>query len=299
MMTPEHPRRLRPAVPGDGPALTGFLSERVAGAMFPLARLYAGGMLPPGVPCTDPAQMQGWIVEVQDEMAGFLGLSGGGHLMPCGAAPGLWQALAPALRAALAGRAIGTVIGADGQAPAVLAALGLAAAPRRHQDEEPGFALDLAAVQMPDTTGFALAPLTAAQGALVQGWRIAYLAEVFGDHGAADRAAADVRGWIAAGSHRLLLAGGEPVALTGFNARIPGTVQVGGVWTPPESRGRGLARRAVALHLAEARDGGIRRAVLFAANAAAAAAYRSIGFVPGGTMGIVELAGQARVPPWR
>ncbi len=54
--------------------------------------------------------------------------------------------------------------------------------------------------------------------------------------------------------------------------------------TPPELRGRGYARAAVALHLAEARDAGVPRAILFAANEAAARAYRAIGFRPGGYM---------------
>jgi predicted GNAT family acetyltransferase len=68
--------------------------------------------------------------------------------------------------------------------------------------------------------------------------------------------------------------------MTGFNATLPEIVQIGGVYTPADLRGRGYARRAVALHLAEARGKGTARAVLFAANDAAARAYRAIGFQP-------------------
>ena len=52
-------------------------------------------------------------------------------------------------------------------------------------------------------------------------------------------------------------------------------VQVGGVYTPPDLRGRGHARRALALHLAAS---GAERATLFSASAMAARAYRAVGF---------------------
>jgi RimJ/RimL family protein N-acetyltransferase len=262
--------------------------------MLPLASLHAGGLRDVDAPLSGATEMHGWIVETAGGIAGFLGLSGGGHLMPHW--PGAdWRRLRPAL----AGRRIAAVIGPGGQAPAVLAGLGLGAAPRRHQDEEAGFALALSDLRLPDVGGYDLVPLTAAHRDLARRWRVAYLAELFADHGAEARAAADVAQWIAAGSHRLLLRGGVPAAMCGFNARIPDTVQVGAVWTPPEARGQGLARRAVALHLAEVRDAGARTAVLFAANAAAAAAYRAIGFRPAGSMGVIELAVPAQVPPCR
>jgi predicted GNAT family acetyltransferase len=66
--------------------------------------------------------------------------------------------------------------------------------------------------------------------------------------------------------------------MAGFNARLPGIVQVGAVWTPPEHRRKGFARAAVALHLAEARAEGVSRAILFTSNPFAARAYRALGF---------------------
>jgi predicted GNAT family acetyltransferase len=54
-------------------------------------------------------------------------------------------------------------------------------------------------------------------------------------------------------------------------------------------RNRGYARQAVALHLAEARASGVRRAVLFAASEPAERAYRALGFQPAGRMSIVLL----------
>ncbi len=284
----------RAARPEDTPQLIGMLSRQPQTAMFPLANLHAGRLRAPDAPISEMTEMHGWIVETAGHVVGFLGLSGSGQLMPHWSG-GDWSRLRPAL----AGRRIAAAIGPDGQAAAVLEGLGLGALPRRHQDREPGFTLALSDLRLPDVAGYNLAPLTAAHRDLARRWRLAYLAEVFADHGAEARAAADVAQWIAAGSHRLLLRGGVPVAMCGFNARIPGTVQVGAVWTPPEARRRGLARRAVALHLAEARDAGARTAVLFAANAAAAAAYRAIGFRPAGSMEVIELAVPAQVPPCR
>jgi predicted GNAT family acetyltransferase len=84
--------------------------------------------------------------------------------------------------------------------------------------------------------------------------------------------------WIAAGSHVVLWHDGQPVARTGFNAQCPGIVQIGGVYVPPPLRGRGYARTAVALHLAQAASRGVTRATLFSASDMAARAYRAIGF---------------------
>jgi predicted GNAT family acetyltransferase len=66
--------------------------------------------------------------------------------------------------------------------------------------------------------------------------------------------------------------------MTGFNAALPDIVQIGSVYTPPEFRGQGHARRALALHLAQARDQGVTTAILFASGPAAVRAYQSIGF---------------------
>ncbi len=73
---------------------------------------------------------------------------------------------------------------------------------------------------------------------------------------------------------------GELVASTSFNAATDEAVQVGGVWTPPELRGRGYGRAAVAVSLLEARAGGTRRAILFTGddNVPAVRAYAALGF---------------------
>jgi predicted GNAT family acetyltransferase len=78
----------------------------------------------------------------------------------------------------------------------------------------------------------------------------------------------------------LLTHAGIPRAKTNFNARLPDMVQIGGVYTPPQLRGRGYARAAVGLSLIKARARGVKRAVLFTGddNQPAIAAYRALGF---------------------
>jgi uncharacterized protein len=80
-----------------------------------------------------------------------------------------------------------------------------------------------------------------------------------------------------------------PVAMSTFNAALPDSVQVGGVWTPKVFRGRGYAKCVVAGSLVVAREEGVKRAVLFTdeSNASAQSAYTAIGFRPAGAFGLV------------
>jgi predicted GNAT family acetyltransferase len=54
--------------------------------------------------------------------------------------------------------------------------------------------------------------------------------------------------------------------------------QLGGIYTPPDLRGRGYAKAAVAGSLMAARDRGASRAVLFTNNPSAARSYEAVGF---------------------
>lgn len=73
---------------------------------------------------------------------------------------------------------------------------------------------------------------------------------------------------------------GEMLSMTATNARLPDMVSIGGVYTPPELRGRGHARAAVAGQLADVKRTGVRRAVLFTGrdNTPARRAYEALGF---------------------
>lgn len=82
---------------------------------------------------------------------------------------------------------------------------------------------------------------------------------------------------------------GRLVATALFHGRAHGRVQVGGVYTLPDQRGRGYARAVVAGALAIAHAVGIESAVLFTgeANHAAQRAYESLGFAPVGDYGVI------------
>lgn len=258
--------------------------------MFLLSNIAATGLLVLSgeLPRGQPHAMRLWVADD----AAVLGLTADGTLVaqcPGGAPDGL--------RAAFAGALIGTILAPNHQVPRLVEALGLTDAPLRHAEEEPGFRLDLADLILPDVDGLHSRPLADADRPLLHDWRAAYLTEVFSvpPAEAAVKAREDVAGWIAKGSHRLLRRASVPVALSGFNASLPQAVQVGGVYTPPALRGQGLARRAVAMHLAEARGKDVLRACLFAANEAASRAYTAIGFRPSGTMGIAQFDGPQRI----
>lgn len=130
---------------------------------------------------------------------------------------------------------------------------------------------------------------------LLSSWRVGYCVETLGEADNADlraRAAADVGAWVAAGDVFVVVGvDGVPLSMATHNARIPDTVQIGGVWTPMPLRGRGLARAAVAGALLAARNDGAAMAVLFTGkqNEPARRAYLSLGFRIIGDYGIVLL----------
>jgi predicted GNAT family acetyltransferase len=70
---------------------------------------------------------------------------------------------------------------------------------------------------------------------------------------------------------------------------LPDIVQLGGVYTPAELRGRGYAKCSVAGSLLAAREGGATRAVLFTQNPSAARSYEAVGFRALGQYGLVLL----------
>ena len=131
---------------------------------------------------------------------------------------------------------------------------------------------------------------------LLTEWRVCFSIEALGATDGPDlRAAsrADVRLLHQRSADWLLLARDTPVSYSVFNAMLPEIVQIGGVWTPPDLRGRGYARAVVAGSLLAARKQGVARAVLFAdpLNASAKRAYLALGFRIVGDYVLVLLAG--------
>ncbi|WP_171060494.1 GNAT family N-acetyltransferase [Poseidonocella sp. HB161398] len=277
------------AGPADRARLEAFLEADADRAMFPLSNLARHGLS--GGPARHACRFR--LTADGDRILGAVALSTEGMVLPV-CAPDLGD-----LRAALAGQWIAGVIGETGLALAVLGALGLDRAPRMMDDDEPHFVLDLADLAMPRCDGLSLHPLSEAPRSTAVALRAAFAREVLGEDesGAILRAEMDVSEFLEAGSHRLLRAGDDWVAMTGFNAALPRIVQIGAVYVPPARRGRGLARAAVALHLDEARRAGAKRAVLFAASEPATRAYRALGFRQIGRFGLYLFATPLEVPP--
>lgn len=262
----------------DRPAIEAFLTKHIATSMFPLSNLRRYGMT------GDHRHVVSFWVRWQDGMiTDVLTMTNEGVLFPqCPTGP--WGAI----KAVLAGTAIMGALGDAGQVSALRHALGLCERPAM-DTQEPLYRLRLAALRMPDVTGFSLRPLAQAPRDLVIGWRHAYINEVMPMPGedAARKAADDIAVYSAADTHRVLYEEDMPVAMTGFNATVPNAVQIGGVYTPPAERSRGLARRAVAMHLSEARGKGVTDASLFAASPQACKAYEALGFARTGAFAIL------------
>ena len=194
---------------------------------------------------------------------------------------------------AIAGETIIGLIGPKASARGVELAVGLQSADRSFDHDEPHYMLDLSDLTVPEGQGV-LRPLAEAPQGEILDWMRDYQrsalktpeAEVEG------RVAQGYAAVTAAGSHIALMDGDTPLSMTGFNAQLPEIVQIGGVYTPQKLRGKGHARRAVALHLAQARSAGVNRATLFSANASAAAAYEAIGFRRIGDWSLILLVGE-------
>ncbi|MBQ2261230.1 MAG: GNAT family N-acetyltransferase [Loktanella sp.] len=265
------------ATTADQPAIEAFLRQHITTAMFSMANLRRHGMAGGHL-----RALTIWLRKEGDVITDALAISEEGMIFPhCPTGP--WEAA----QAVLKGHAIIGLLGDAGQVDALRHALGLTKA-AGHVTTEPLYRLALNDLIMPDVTGFTLRPLSDAPRDLVLGWRRAYLQETMQMQGDTvdTTAIKEIDSYSAADSHRVLYQGDQPVAMTGFNATLPDAVQIGGVYTPPDQRARGLARRAVALHLAQARAAGVSEAILFAATVHAAKAYEAIGFARIGSFGI-------------
>lgn len=263
---------LRAAKVGDEAAIEVFLAGHAETSMFLRGNLARFGL-------NDRAHPHGTQYFVNDtgSLRAVFGISNAGFSMS--QAPGadrdLWRAYARLVR----GRTLSGITGEAQQVTQAKAALGVEHAEYGLDAPEPLYRLDLSHLILPDLPGTLRAPREADRDLLTR-WTRAYSAELHMstperlDEEASDRAERA----IASGDARLLAVDGEPVAMTAFNARLPDMVQIGGVYTPPDLRGRGHARRAVALHLAEARAAGVKTAILFASGPAACRAYEAIGF---------------------
>jgi GNAT superfamily N-acetyltransferase len=260
---------VRAAVAADRAGIEAFLRARVLDAMFPLSNLLRFGMDGGAGRATTF-----WVQDGAGGLAGVLGITGDGMVLPV-CPDGDPRDMA----AALAGRTVAGLMGTGPELRPLLDALGLGGARLALEEDEPQFALDLEDLVVPDGPGHLL-PLARLEAGTRLAWRRDYCIELLGSppEQAGETAARDIAAYLADDTHRVLCDGDTPLAMTGFNAVLPEIVQVGAVYTPPALRGLGHARRAVALHLAEARTTGVGQATLFASGPAAVRAYEALGF---------------------
>ena len=277
--------------PGDEAALEAFLSRHADTSMFLRANARSAGLVDKGEPlqATYAAAMEGGAIA--------------GVAAHCWNGMVLVQAPAHAAEVARAavrhsGRAITGFSGPWSQVVAARAALGLAATRAVKDSRDELYALDVGRLMVPPQLASGAVRCRhpeAGELELLVEWRAQFSIEALGATDGPDlrRASrADVLLQHERGADWVLLDHGNPVAYSAFNAMLPDIVQIGGVWTPPECRGRGYARSVVAGSLVAAGKQGVRRAVLFADpnNAAARAAYLGIGFGIVGDYGLVLLA---------
>lgn len=281
---------LRRLLPGDEPAVRAFLRPHVDSSLFLLGNLRAAGLEDSGA-----AYSATWVAAFDGpEVAGLAAHCWNGVLLL--QAPRALPRLAHEAVSA-SGRPLAGLSGPRAQVVEARRALGLDGARAALDHEAELFALGLDALAVPGP----LARGDVACGApveeelpLLSAWRVAYAVETLGAvPGTALRAtcAEEVARLVAEWNAFVLRGSGRPVAFSGFNARLPEVVQVGGVYTPPELRGRGHGRAVVAGSLLAARAGGVERAVLFTEreNAPARRAYAALGFRVVGDYGMLLL----------
>jgi Predicted acetyltransferase len=211
-------------------------------------------------------------------IAGVFGISNAGFalMQAPDATPGDWAAYARWMQ----DRPLMGLTGDSAQVAAASAALALDPQEFLRAEDEPLYRLDLTALRLDGLAPGTLRLPEYEHRDLLIDWYSDFEISVLGTPPDLARETAALRADFAITEDRvkLLIQDGIPVAMTAFNARLPEIVQVGGVYTPPALRNRHAARTAVALHLQEAREDGVRIAVLAAANPAAARAYEALGF---------------------
>jgi len=279
---------------GDGAALEEFLTPLAASSMFLRANSRAAGLVDRGEP------LQGTYVAAIDagRIAAVAAHFWNGMLVLQAPEPASLESLA---RAAIrrSGRELRGLVGPWRQVQAARRALGLGDRSTALDSREELYELELSRLEVPPDLAsgrLECRPPLAEDLDLVAAWRAAYAVEALGLSIGPELSAisrAEVERLAEEGSQWILLDRGVPVSYSAFNARLPDVVQVGGVWTPPELRGRGYARAVVAGSLLSARSETVRLAVLFTGeeNRPARRAYQALGFRVIGDYGLVIFSG--------
>jgi len=283
---------IRALAPGDEAALERFLSRHADGSMFLRSNSRTAGLRDEG------ERLQGSYVAAFDAAGEVVGAAAHyrNHILVL-QAPGAAGELARSA-ASESGRDVGGLVGPWSQVVEARTALGLDHRRTSLESTEDLYALELDELRVPPALAdgrlvVCRAPAGDAELAQARAWRVAYHVEALGSLAGPelDRAARDEIETTVARGELWLLVDRERgmLSMTALNARLPDVVQVGGVYTPPELRGRGHARAVVAGQLAALRGSGARRAVLFTErqNRPARRAYEALGFRVVGDYGLI------------
>lgn len=276
------------ATPDDLPALRACLEPVAEKAMFPLANLANHGL-----DGDDPRAPRMWVLRKGGQVTDVLSVTKAGMLMPY-----LPSEDYGAAAAALPDLPFVGIVGPAEYAAGLKSALGLQFAETILDDDETHFLLDLENLICPEGPGEIEIAAARHRGTLIA-WMCDYQRNILNtpENQVLDLATSGVDHHIATGQRVVLMEGDDMRATTAFNAALPDIVQIGGVYTPPENRGKGLARRAVGLQLKMARDGGAKKATLFAVDPSAIAAYEAVGFRPIGRWTLCLFAKPERQRP--
>lgn len=272
---------IRVLQPGDEAELDAFLQPYTASSMFLLSNLRQAGLGDRG------ERFEGTYAGgfADDRLIGVVAHFWNGTLIP--QAP--LQHLDALWRAAMAGsgRPVSGVVGPYDQAEAIRQSLGFDDPDQfKLNTAERLYQLAVSDLLLPDMMDDDRIRVRRAQPAdedLLTEWRVAYAMEVLGEQDSGElwaNSREGIRSSLRDGRMWILDMDGQTVACTGFNAVLTETVQVGGVYTPPEFRSRGYARCAVAGSLLDARNEGVKQAILFTDedNIPAQRAYEPLGF---------------------
>jgi RimJ/RimL family protein N-acetyltransferase len=280
----------RVLLPGDEARLFRFLERHVDTSLFFFSNVERAGLVDRG------EALQATYVACFDaggQITAVAGHAWNGNVMVQGD-EGLERAVL--LATSCSSRAVRGIVGPWPQVVRARAALGLSQTRAAHDGKELLFVLELAALKIPDLLKQGRVELREPSDAeaeqLLNEWRADYLVECLGAVRSPELAASareQIARWRERSQLWVLVRDARVVAVTGFNAEARGTVQVGGVFTPPALRGKGYARAAVAASLQLAQQRGTRRSVLFTAehNQPARRAYGSLGYEVTGDFGLV------------
>jgi N-acetylglutamate synthase-like GNAT family acetyltransferase len=261
---------IRKAVAADAPAIIEFLYQHAETSMFLLNNLVNHGI---GV-STHPHATQFWITRKGKGVTAVYGLAG--NRFAVAQAPDAtardwskWAGMVPPTQ-------LRGMTGVPAQVDAALMALGVADKPFSVNKDTPLYALEHSQLPPWFVTMRTAEP---ADLGLLEHWFTGFAKDTglsSSDAQARDEGLSRAKDAIGSEDMMLLVQDGAAVAMAGINSRLPKIVQVGGVYTPPQARGQGLARRAVT-GLLRAQQG-VERSILFAADASAAKAYEGIGY---------------------